>query len=257
MSEKTSGLREVGIHDYRGRWYDGAWNDWCWKTPDRWSSLSASNPQAGWTWYWEHHSPWSNQWNSPVDTQWNSTVDTTSSDPRQCGDERDEVIPSFDGTDFRQFETRVRLSCVPYTSGSRETGYEAFEGRAFDLCEEIQDLETPKGVQNLLDYLRVHFEPIDVSRQGKVEDDFVVGLERQPGEEVEEYAPWRDAMPCPRRFLKPVLGKEVYPCVENSQERTLPKWERPGTKEMMKCMSSRQRRLLTTSGRPSTRKQWP
>ena len=60
---------------------------------------SSSNPQAGWTWYWECRSPWSNQWNSPVDTQWNSTVDTTSNDPRQCGGGRDEVIPSFDGTD--------------------------------------------------------------------------------------------------------------------------------------------------------------
>ena len=38
--------------------------------------------------------PWSNQWKSPVDTM--------SSDPRQYGDGRGEVIPSFDGTDFRQ-----------------------------------------------------------------------------------------------------------------------------------------------------------
>ena len=47
-----------------GTWYEGTWNDW------------------------EHHSPWSNQWNLPVDTQWNSPVGTTSSDPRQYGDGR-------------------------------------------------------------------------------------------------------------------------------------------------------------------------
>ena len=45
----------------------------------------------------------------PVDTQWNSPVDTTSSDPRKYADGRGEVIPSFDGTDFRQYERRVRL----------------------------------------------------------------------------------------------------------------------------------------------------
>ena len=50
--------------------------------------------------------PWSNQWNSPVDTQWNSPVDTTSTDPRQYGDGRSEVIPSFDG----QHEMRVHFS---------------------------------------------------------------------------------------------------------------------------------------------------
>ena len=59
-----------------GTWYEGTRNDWCWKTPDHWSSSSSSTPQAySWTWHWEHHSPCSNQWNSPVDT--------TSSDPRR------------------------------------------------------------------------------------------------------------------------------------------------------------------------------
>ena len=38
------------------------------------------------------------------------------------------------------------------------------EGRAFDSCEGIHDLETPNGVENLLDHLRTHFEPIEVFR---------------------------------------------------------------------------------------------
>ena len=36
-------------------------------------------------------------------------VDTMSNDPRQSGDGRAKVIPSFDGTDFRQDERRVLL----------------------------------------------------------------------------------------------------------------------------------------------------
>ena len=35
--------------------------------------------------------------------------------------------------------------------------------RAFDLCEGIQEWETPTGFENLLDHLRKYFEPIDVS----------------------------------------------------------------------------------------------
>ena len=49
-------------------------------------------------------------------------------------------------------------------------------------------------VLRILDHLRMHFEPIDVFRQGRVVDDFVDDFERQPGEEVEEYEPRRDAM---------------------------------------------------------------
>ena len=96
----------------QGTWYEGTWNDWSWKTPDHWSSSSSSTPQAcSWTWHnWEHHSPWSKQ-----------AMDTTSNDPRQYGDGRGEVIPTFDGADFRQYERRVRL-CVQYTSGPREKG---------------------------------------------------------------------------------------------------------------------------------------
>ena len=66
--------------------------------------------------------------------------------------------------------------------------------RAFDSCEGTKDLETPTGVESLLDHLRMHFEPMDVFRQGRVVDDFVRDFERQPGEEVKEYEPLRDAM---------------------------------------------------------------
>ena len=73
------------------------WNYWCWKTPDDWSSSSSSTLLAySWMWRWEHQTPWSNQWNS--------LVDTTNNDLRQCGDGWNEVILSFDGTDFSQFE---------------------------------------------------------------------------------------------------------------------------------------------------------
>ena len=73
-------------------WHDGTWNDWRWKTPDRRSSSSSSIPQAGWTWHdWGRPSSWSNQgWR-----QW-EFVDTTSSEPRQYGGERAEVIPLLD-----------------------------------------------------------------------------------------------------------------------------------------------------------------
>ena len=67
-------------------WYDGTWNDWRWKTPDHRSSSISSIPQAGWTLH---------AWGRPSWRQWNSLVDTTSSDPRQYGGERAEVIPSL------------------------------------------------------------------------------------------------------------------------------------------------------------------
>ena len=61
------------------------------------------------------------------------------------------------------------------------------EGRPFDSCEGIQNLERPDGVENLLDHLRTHFEPIEVFRRGRIVDDFVYDFERQPGEEVRDY----------------------------------------------------------------------
>ena len=36
------------------------------------------------------------------------------------------------------------------------------EGRAFDSCEGIQNMETPNCVGNLLDHLRTYFEPMEV-----------------------------------------------------------------------------------------------
>ena len=102
---------------------------------------------------WERHSPWSNQ-GSP---QRNSPVDTTSNDQRQYGDGRGEVIPSFDGADFRQYERRVRL-LVSNTrvAPERRVGklVEGLERRGFDSCGGIQDIETPNGVENLLGRLK-------------------------------------------------------------------------------------------------------
>ena len=102
------------------------------------------------SWMWHdggQHSPWSNQWNSPVDTQWNSPVDTTSSDPRQYGDGRGEVTPPFDGTDFRE-------SIHGWPRREELVSFWRDEGDALDLCDGIQDWQTPKGVEILLDHLR-------------------------------------------------------------------------------------------------------
>ena len=50
---------------------------------DAQDSSSSSNPRAGWTWHdGKQHSPW---------LQWNLPVDVTGNDPRQSGDERDEI----------------------------------------------------------------------------------------------------------------------------------------------------------------------
>ena len=75
-------------------------------------------PQAySWTWHdWERRSPWSNPWNSPGDTM--------SNDPRQYGDGRGEVIPSFDGTDFQTVREAGSSCCVQYTSGPSEEVWE-------------------------------------------------------------------------------------------------------------------------------------
>ena len=86
----------------------------------------------------------------------------TMNGPRQCGDGWGEVIPSFDGTDFSQADSSL---CVPDTSGSGKL-LERLEGRACDACEGIQALETTNSVVNLPDHLRIHFEPIEVSRRG-------------------------------------------------------------------------------------------
>ena len=136
------------------------------------------------------------------------------------------MIPSFDGTDFRQYERRVRL----FVSNARVAPesragklLERLEGCAFDSSGGIQDLETPNGVENLLDHSRTHFEPIEVFRRGRDMDDFVCDFERQPGEEIKEYEPLRDAM---LTAIPQARAQRMFPCIENSQERTLPKWWR-------------------------------
>ena len=58
---------------------------------------------------------------------------------------------------------------------------EGLEGHAFDLCEEIQDWEAPKGVENVLDRLRTHFEPIEVFGRGIVVDGSVLRFRASAG----------------------------------------------------------------------------
>ena len=79
--------------------------------------------------------------------------------------------------------------CPIHEWSQREAGklLERLEGRAFDSREGIQNLEKPTGVENLLDHLRTHFEPIEVFRRGRIVDDFVYDFERQPGEEIRDY----------------------------------------------------------------------
>ena len=90
------------------------------------------------------------------------------------------VIPSFDGTDFTQCERRVLL-IVSSTRAApeRRAGnlLKLLEGRALDSCEGIQDLETSNGVENLLDDLVAHFEPIEVFRRGSIAGDLIYDFE--------------------------------------------------------------------------------
>ena len=75
------------------------------------------------------------------------------------------MIPPFDGTDFRQYERRVRLFVSnTRVAPERRAGklLERPEGRALDCCEGIQNMETPNSVENLLDHLRRYFDPIEV-----------------------------------------------------------------------------------------------
>ena len=53
--------------------------------------------------------------------------------------------------------------------------------------KEHRTLEAPNGVENLLDHLRTHVEPIEVSRRGRIVDDFVHDFEPQPGEATRNY----------------------------------------------------------------------
>ena len=107
------------------------------------------------------------------------------------------MIPTFDGVDFRQCKRRVRLfASNTQVAPEKRAGKlsERLAGRALESCEGIEDLETPNGVENWLDHLRLHFEPIDVFRRDRVVDDSVCNFERQPGEEIKEYGPLGDAM---------------------------------------------------------------
>ena len=121
------------------------------------------HPEAGWTWhYWEMFTlvkPRFAKGNRPL---------TPLTVIHHHGDGRGEMIPTFDGTDVRQFERRVRLFVSNTRMATERRArklLERLEARAFDSFEGTQDLETPNGVENLLDHLRTHFEPIQPQRR--------------------------------------------------------------------------------------------
>ena len=89
-------------------------------------------------------------------------------------------------------------------------------------------METLDGVENLLDNMRMYFKPIEVFRGGTIVDDFVCDFEPQPGEEIKEYEPLRDAMLLAIPRAGALRGGVLY--IENRQERALPKWWRPRMK---------------------------
>ena len=205
-------------------WCEGRWNNWRWKTPDHWSSSSSCSwtLQAGtqypWMGHWERHSLWSNQWNRPL-------------------------IPTFDGADFRQYKRRIRLfaSNTQVAPDKRACKLlKQLEGVAFESCEGLQDLET----ENLLEHLRIHFEPIEVFRR--------VRLWTTPSatSSVSQVRKSRSTShgetPCSRRFL-------TFTCPECTQ----PEWWRPRMKRTKESRSSRKMRLSMMSWRSSTRVQWP
>ena len=168
-----------------GTWHDGTWNDWRLRTPDHWSSSSSSLHQSEWAWHqWERQSPWSSQ-DLP---QWNSLVDVTSNDPRQYGDGRSEVIPTFDGADSRQYERRIVCLCPIHGWPQREglVNWWSDWKDGHSIREGTQDLETPNGIGYFLDHLRTHCEAIEVFRRGRIVDDFVYDFKRQPGEEFRD-----------------------------------------------------------------------
>ena len=85
------------------------------------------------------------------------------------------MIPFLDGTAFRQYERRVRVfvsnpRVVPEKRARKLL--ERLGERVSDSFEGIHALETPNGVEVLLDHLRAHIEPIEVFRRGKVVDGY-------------------------------------------------------------------------------------
>ena len=84
------------------------------------------------------------------------------------------MIPSLDGTGFRQYERRVRLFVSnTRVAPDRRAGklLERLEGRAFESCEGIQALDTPNCV-DLLDHLRTRFELGIILSRLRIVDDF-------------------------------------------------------------------------------------
>ena len=89
LSERTTRRDCVKLESMNAEatWYDGTWNDWRWRTPDRFLSPRVQQTLKvdgrGTTF------AFSNQ-DLP---QWNSLLDVTGNDPRQSGDERGRSYP--------------------------------------------------------------------------------------------------------------------------------------------------------------------
>ena len=144
---------------------------------------------------------------------------------------------------------------------------ERLEGRAFDSYEGMQDLDTPKGVEDVLDHLRTHFEPIEVFRPVNSLMKAHVFLRKanlsaeKQSQMVSaamnryEYEPLRDAV----ITAIPRVGalRRSVPLSRREPGAYSSKWWRPQMKRTRKSFSSRQMRRPMTRWRPSTRKQWP
>ena len=99
------------------------------------------------------------------------------------------MIPSFDGTDFRQYERRVRLF-ESNTRGAPERRLVNFWSDSKD-GPSIRVRESTTWKHRMVFRicwitLRTQFEPIEVFRRGRIVDDFVYDFERQSGEEIRD-----------------------------------------------------------------------
>ena len=168
-----------------GTWHDGTWNDW------RLRTQITGVPRV-------HHSINRNgRGTNGSDSRLGQgrichngirSLTSPHNDPRQYGDGRSEVIPTFDGADSRQYERRIVCLCPIHGWPQREglVNWWSDWKDGHSIREGTQDLETPNGVGCFLDHLRTHCEAIEVFRRGRIVDDFVYDFKRQPGEEFRD-----------------------------------------------------------------------
>ena len=166
VSEWTTGLRGVGIHE--------RWGNVVWRNVER---LALENPRS---------------------LEFLDFIDPSSvlMDVAQLGTTFSLVYPGFATVEFALWHS-LEFACWHHEQWSTAVWWrtersnsfiwrnrsDSTTGRFLSLCP----TETPNGVENLLDHLRTHFEPIEVFRRGgRIVDDFVCDFERQPGEEIRQ-----------------------------------------------------------------------